>query len=161
MINSQYKVLGADGKEYGPVSAPDLRRWIAEGRVNAQSQLMVEGGTEWRPLSSFPELAVAAPAPFPIMAAGSGSSTRTNGMAITGFVTSLAGLFGFCCCCFGPILSVVGLIFSCVGLSQINANPMQGGKGLAIAGIVLAVLGLLLGGSGTILWLAGAGRNSL
>jgi len=36
---------------------------------------------------------------------------------------------------------------------------MQGGKGLAIAGIVLAILGLLLGASGTIVWLANAARN--
>ena len=155
-----YKIIGADGKEYGPVSAPDLRRWIAEGRVNAQSQLRLEGGTEWRPLSSFPELEASAPTTFPTMAAGSGSSSRTNGMAIAGFVFSLLGLFGFCCCCFGSIFSVIGLIFSSVGLSQINDNPMQGGKGLAIAGIVLAILGLLLGASGTIMWLAGAARNS-
>jgi len=159
MTTCMYKVLGADGKEYGPVSAMDLRRWIAEGRVNAESQLKPEGGDNWRPISSFPELAVTAPAPFPMMAAGSGSSTRTNGMAIAGFATSLAGLFGFCCCCFGPPISVIGLIFSCLGLSQINENPMHGGKGLAIAGIVLAILGLLLGASGTIIWLANAARN--
>ncbi|HUE35901.1 MAG TPA: DUF4190 domain-containing protein [Candidatus Acidoferrum sp.] len=151
-----YKIIGADGREYGPVSAADLRRWIAEGRVNAQSQLRVEGGTDWRPLGSFPELAATAPAPFPIMAAGSGSSSRTNGMAIAGFVSSLLGLI---CCCFGPPFSIIGLVFSCVGLSQIKENPMQGGKGLAIAGIVLAILGLLLGASGTITWLANAARN--
>ena len=36
---------------------------------------------------------------------------------------------------------------------------MQGGKGLAIAGIALAILGLLLGAGGMIAWLAGAARN--
>jgi len=55
----------------------------------------------------------------------------------------------------------MGLIFSCAGLSQINENPMQGGKGLAVAGIALAVPGLLLGAGGMIVWLAGAARNSL
>jgi len=157
-----YKIIGADGREYGPVSAPDLRRWIAEGRVNAQSQLRIESGTDWRPLGSFPELAApAAPAPFPTMRAGSGSSTRTNGMVIAGFVSSMLGIFCSCCCCFGAPFSIMGLIFSCAGLSQINENPMQGGKGLAVAGIALAVPGLLLGAGGMIVWLAGAARNSL
>src|SRR5258706_11554267 len=107
MTTCMYKVLGADGKEYGPVSAMDLRRWIAEGRVNAQSQLKPEGGDNWRPIGSFPELAVTAPPPFPMMAAGSGASTRAKGMAVAGFATSLAGVFGFFCFCFGPPLSVI------------------------------------------------------
>jgi hypothetical protein len=152
-----YKIIGDDGREYGPVSAADLRRWIAEGRVNAQSQIKIEGGTDWRPLGSFPELAApAAPAPFPTMRAGSGSSTRTNGMAIAGFVSSL---LGFICCCFGPPFSIVGLVFSCVGFSQIKENPMQGGKGLAMAGIALAILGILFAASWMIMWLADAAGN--
>jgi hypothetical protein len=56
---------------------------------------------------------------------------RTNGLAIGGFITSL-----LCC---GP----VGLILSIVGLSQINKDPSQGGKGLAIAGIVIGAIGLV------------------
>lgn len=55
-----YKIIGGDGKEYGPVSADDLRRWIAEGRVNAQTRVQAEGGADWRPLGEFPELNLAA-----------------------------------------------------------------------------------------------------
>jgi hypothetical protein len=54
-----YKVIGGDRKEYGPVSADDVRRWIAEGRLNVHSQLQAEGTTEWKPLASFPEFAEA------------------------------------------------------------------------------------------------------
>ena len=49
--------IGGDQKEYGPVSADELRHWIAEGRLSAQSYVQVEGGSEWKPLSSFPEFA--------------------------------------------------------------------------------------------------------
>lgn len=65
-----YKIIGGDQKEYGPVSAEDLRRWVAEGRLNAQSLIQAEGGSEWKPLAAFPELAgvlatQAAPPPLP------------------------------------------------------------------------------------------------
>ena len=35
----------------------DIRRWIADGRLNAQSLAREENDTEWRPLSAFPEFA--------------------------------------------------------------------------------------------------------
>lgn len=51
-----YKVIGADGREYGPVTGEQLRQWIAEGRANAQTRVQAEGTTEWKPLADFPEL---------------------------------------------------------------------------------------------------------
>src|SRR5213076_841251 len=59
-----YKIIGADQKQYGPVSADEMRQWIAEGRVNAQTLIQAEGQTDWRPLSTFPEFATA-PQPLP------------------------------------------------------------------------------------------------
>lgn len=52
-----YKILGGDGKEYGPVSADQLRQWVREGRANALTQVRVEGATQWQALSSIAELA--------------------------------------------------------------------------------------------------------
>jgi hypothetical protein len=54
-----YKIIGGDQREYGPVSADELRRWIAEGRLNAHSLARSENTTEWKPLSAFPEFAEA------------------------------------------------------------------------------------------------------
>jgi len=59
-----YRILGADGRQYGPVDADRLRQWIRDGRANAYTSVLAEGETEWKPLSAFPELAVA-PAPAP------------------------------------------------------------------------------------------------
>jgi TM2 domain-containing membrane protein YozV len=61
-----YKIIGADGREYGPVSADQLRRWIAEGRANAQSRVQPASSVEWKPLGEWPEFAVAAGTPPPI-----------------------------------------------------------------------------------------------
>jgi hypothetical protein len=55
---------------------------------------------------------------------------KTNGLAVAGFVCSLI-----------PCVSILGLILSAVGLNQISKDPNQGGKGLAIAGLVLGILG--------------------
>jgi hypothetical protein len=54
-----YKVIGSDNREYGPASEETVRRWIAEGRANAQSQAQSEGETGWKALGSFPEFAAA------------------------------------------------------------------------------------------------------
>jgi len=69
-----YKIIGADKREYGPVTAEQLRQWIAEGRANAQTQAQAEGGTEWRPISAFPEFADLFGAAPP----GTGPTTATS-----------------------------------------------------------------------------------
>jgi hypothetical protein len=54
-----YKIIGGDQKVYGPVTADELWRWIAESRLNGQSLVQVEGAADWRALSTFPEFAEA------------------------------------------------------------------------------------------------------
>lgn len=56
---------------------------------------------------------------------------KTNGMAIAGFVCS------FLC---WPL----GLIFSILGMSQTSKDPSQGGRGLAIAGLVLSIVSAVI-----------------
>jgi TM2 domain-containing membrane protein YozV len=50
-----YRIIGSDGKPYGPVTADQLRRWLAENRVNAQTLVQAEGSQDWKPLSTLPE----------------------------------------------------------------------------------------------------------
>ena len=52
-----YKIIGKDGQQYGPVTAEQLRGWIAENRVNAQTLAQPDGAQEWKALGSFPEFA--------------------------------------------------------------------------------------------------------
>jgi len=52
-----YRIVGKDGQQYGPVSAEQLRSWIAENRANAQTLVQADGTQEWKPLGSFPEFA--------------------------------------------------------------------------------------------------------
>jgi hypothetical protein len=150
-----YKIRGADQKEYGPVSADQIRQWIAQHRLNAQSMAQFEGEPDWKPLSQFPEFALAlaagpetapvAPAPLPTLPTAAAAPVKTNAMAVTGFILGILSITG-CICCYGFPCNIVGLILSIVGLNQINANPnTETGKGMAIAGIILSALGLLIG----------------
>jgi len=61
-----YKIIGADQKEYGPVSADQIKAWILEGRAGGQTLIQMEGSAEWKPLSSLPEFAAALAVKFPV-----------------------------------------------------------------------------------------------
>jgi hypothetical protein len=148
-----YRIIGADGREYGPISADQVRQWVAEGRAIATTRILTEGSTEWKLLGSLPEFSMlftagaptGAPAVFP---AEPIPSQRTNGMATAGLIMGLASLIGIpfslFCCCLGLPFNVLGIIFSLVGLSQIRNNPqLYTGRGLAIAGLLLSTLCLL------------------
>lgn len=52
-----YRILGGDGKEYGPVSTEQLGQWIRERRVNGETRVQGEDGA-WRLLREVPELVV-------------------------------------------------------------------------------------------------------
>jgi TM2 domain-containing membrane protein YozV len=52
-----YKIIGADGQPYGPVNAEQIRRWLAENRVNAQTLVQTESAPDWKPLGAIPEFA--------------------------------------------------------------------------------------------------------
>jgi hypothetical protein len=137
-----YRVIGTDQKEYGPVSGDELRRWINEHRLHGNSLVRAETGTEWKPLSQFPEFSgtLAAVSPASHAAAQTGLPVQqSNSMATLGLVLSC---FSLICCGCGPV-PILGIVFSCIGLSQANRDPAQTGRPLAIAGIIIGILALL------------------
>lgn len=52
-----YRIIGADGKTYGPVPAEQLRQWVREGRVSGRTQVQADGSSQWQPLAAVPEFA--------------------------------------------------------------------------------------------------------
>jgi hypothetical protein len=50
-----FTIIGADGKEYGPVDAGTISAWITAGRANHQTKARRDGETEWKPLGEFAE----------------------------------------------------------------------------------------------------------
>jgi uncharacterized protein DUF4190/uncharacterized protein DUF4339 len=143
-----YKIRGADQKEYGPVSADQVRQWISEQRLDAQSLVRLEGTEEWKQLSQFPEFAGALASASPHVPATLAPITqvgpRTNQMALAGFIMGLCTVV-LGCCCYGMPFNILGIVFSAIGLSQINKNPeMEKGRGLAIAGLVISIVATII-----------------
>jgi uncharacterized RDD family membrane protein YckC len=54
-MEPMFKILGTDGKEYGPVTVGNVIEWIRDGRANLQTKARKGDETEWRTLGDFPE----------------------------------------------------------------------------------------------------------
>lgn len=148
-----YKIVGADGKEYGPITTEQLKQWIAEGRANAQTRVLPDGATEWKTVAEVPELATAptiARLPQPTYQPGIVSATnQVNGPAIGLIVTAILGF----------LASIVGTLWNLlavgVGFHQPGMNAemerlvsMFSGTMGVISGIIgFLVAGLILFGA--------------
>jgi prepilin-type processing-associated H-X9-DG protein len=141
-----YKIIATDQKEYGPVTADQIRQWITEGRVNAQSRAMAEGAMEWKPLAAFPEFAGALPAappaagaPWPVPPGALRPIPKTSGMAIASLVLGVLGVFSC------GATALVGLILGIIAMSKIRQSKgILGGGGIALAGTVVSAVFLFM-----------------
>ena len=141
-----YKIIGADGKQYGPISGEQLRQWIAEGRVESRTPVFADGAKEWTFVGLLPEFAPFFDAGAPPKMAPTAAARASSSFASWGLVCGILSWVP-CCCCYGFPCNLFGLIFSLIGLSQISRHPeLYEGRGAAIAGLVLSVLSLLLFG---------------
>jgi hypothetical protein len=141
-----YKIIGADGKEYGPITQDQLRAWITEGRANAQTKVLGPGAVEWKSLSEFPEFfsaSVAAPPPQPFPGAaplGGSALEKVNGPALGLMI--LAGI--------NLVLGALALILNLVGASFMATQNMPDQAWASMysgtIGIVSNALGILVSG---------------
>jgi len=160
-----YTITGGDQKHYGPISADDVRKWIAEGRLNAQSLVKGDADEDFRPLGGFPEFvdalasatASSAAPPPPSGSQGAvgdqaAALQMVKGPAIALIITAILGL----------ILVAIGFVFNILTLSghpltmqQINDPQVQrflssfaGGLGIVqdIVGLIIGIV-ILMGAS--------------
>jgi len=61
---AKYHFIGGDGKPYGPYSQEQMQQFMAENRVNTNSQVSADGGA-WRPAGQYPELTSGGAPPVP------------------------------------------------------------------------------------------------
>ncbi len=154
-----YKIIGADQKEYGPVTAEQIQLWLAQGRVNALTKIQSNGG-EWKALNQFPEFAPALanpipprPSAVPNLFSGSAQPVKNSGLALASLVL---GILGFFSC---GITAIVGLILGIVSLVQINkSNGTVTGRGTALAGTIVSAVFLLMIPFGAALFLPAFAR---
>jgi len=149
MTSAMYKIIGQDGKEYGPVTGEQLRQWISQNRVESRTPIFADGAKDWTFVGLLPEFAncfagEVPPAIAPQTIAPPAPTRRTNGFATAGLICGILSVT-LCLCCGGIPANILGLIFSIVALLQINENPqLHAGRGLAIAGIILSAVSLCI-----------------
>ena len=156
-----YTIIGGDGKEYGSVLPEDLRRWIAEGRLNEQSLAKGEGDAEFRPLSTFPELAGAfAPqaqppgAPPAFGASDAGRETASQAVKIPAIALIVTAGLGIAYYLFNLVLLLSGTMSR---FQQIPSDApewmksfiegMHGPMAVFVTLVILAINGFVLFGA--------------
>jgi uncharacterized RDD family membrane protein YckC len=145
-----FSILGADGKEYGPVAADKIQAWITGGRANLQTKARREGETEWKTLGDFAEFNGAAAGAPPVFTAtvapGSAADAVTagNGQVLAGRwqrlgAVILDGILGGLVALPGAGLMIAAGVLS----ERHNANPALMLPGLLVLGCcALALFGL-------------------
>lgn len=145
--------------EYGPITADQMRAWIAEGRVNAQTPVQGPGDTTWKPLSMFPEFAAALPAtPLPLSPTVTGAGpapadtdgraralSMISGPAIGLIVVAALGIAG----------QVVSILMKLLGMGMTGMNGFENTQNEEAAklaqmlgggvGIVISIIGIIVG----------------
>lgn len=54
-MDVQYKIIGGDGREYGPASLEEMKSWIREGRVAGTTMVWRSDSQSWLPATQFLE----------------------------------------------------------------------------------------------------------
>jgi competence protein ComGC len=143
-----YKIIGADGKDYGPATLDQVKRWVAEGRVNPQTQVLSPEVGDWRTASDVPELqealkqraATLGGTASAGMDANAPSGTPKKGLAITSLILGLLSVV-----CFLFITGLPAIICGHIAYSRARRDPTRySGAGMAIAGLVLGYASIVL-----------------
>lgn len=70
MKGVEYKIIGADGREYVASTLDELRSWVEDGRVAPGTWVWHGQEERWKPASAWPELQWDLPAAPPVLPSG-------------------------------------------------------------------------------------------
>jgi TM2 domain-containing membrane protein YozV len=135
-----YKIVGADGQQYGPVSAEQIRRWLTESRVRGETLVQAEGAQEWKPLSACPEFQPdLASAPPPLAGTPPAVAPPPNALATRASTKLPAGVCGILLGGLGIHKFILG--YTGAGLIMLLVSILSCG----IAYPVMYIIGLIEG----------------
>jgi len=134
---ARYSVVAHDGNSYGPVDEAGLTEWTRMGRVLPLTTIRVEDTGQTVPAATLGFLASAFPAaPPPLPTFQHSAPADTSGKAVASLVLGLIGLAAW-------LLPIIGLPVTIIGLVM-GAKGRRSRPGMAGAGIVLSIIGLVL-----------------
>jgi len=170
-----YRIIGDDGHEYGPVGFEVLSQWARQGRVSRMTLVLRSDTGRWAHAAAYAELegflgeqpANVQPAPVDDAGASSTSSTDTvrepdrnvytafseRGRGSTILAMGLVSILSatlFSCLCFGmflgPVFGIIAWTMGAVDMRKINAGMINPvERSFTKAGMVCGILGTFLG----------------
>ncbi|SDS07531.1 hypothetical protein [Opitutus sp. GAS368] len=121
-----FTILGADGKEYGPVATAKIHEWINGGRANLLTKARRDGESEWKTLGDFAEFA---PAPGAATPPAAVVPTQAPGSAADSVATPPTGTIGEIAAAYSARARLIDP-FDCLGRSfelwKSNFLPLVG-----------------------------------
>lgn len=84
--------------------------------------------------------------------ASADTSKKGNGAAITSMIFGILSVTCFCCCGMGVICGLTAIIFAIVSYKKKGSF-----KGMAIAGLICGIIGMVTGFACDIFWVFGGG----
>lgn len=134
--------FAANGVQSAPISFPDLRQMLFDGRVLLTDPVWTEGMVDWVPAGQLAEFGVQVPIQLQAGHAHDQPRPVMLGTAIASLVLGFLGLtilFG--------IAGILAVVFGHLALGQIKQYPDRySGKGPALAGMIMGyvAIGLML-----------------
>lgn len=140
---------GGSGSGAGGFAPPDggFESFDSPGSIGGFASATADAPPPPAPLPSFPQPAVPvqpvwppaqgyAPNLYPAGYYGPPlMRNQTSGMAVAGMVIGITSLVLFWAFLLAPLLAIMGIVFSVIGLSQ-SSKPGWTGTGMAVAGLV-------------------------
>ena len=134
----EYRIIGADLREYGPVDVEEIREWINEGRADANTLVCEMDEKQWIRLRDLPmvagDLTKRAPG-ISTMSTSEGGTIQINYL-IPAILCTI-----FCCLPFG----VAGILFAAQANSKAQQGDLNGAGVAASRAKLMCILSFVLG----------------
>lgn len=151
-----FTIIGGDGKEYGPVTADQIRSWVTAGRANLDTKAKAVGSEEWRRLADYAEFGLpgsVAPSPTPsftpdFVPALPAYATVAPTVPLAGrgerlLAQLLDNVIAFACCLPGLILIALAAAKAGISVGG-NMSDLATAAGMAAGLIVLCAAAFVL-----------------
>ena len=135
----EYRIIGADLREYGPVDVEEIREWINEGRADANTLVCEMDEKQWIRLRDLPMVAGDLPNSAPKI---------TGGMSKTGDGTiRISYLFPaiLCTLFFCVPFGIAGIVLAVQANSKAQQGDLSGASVAASRAKLMCILSFIIG----------------
>ena len=135
----EYRIIGSDLREYGPVDLEEIRKWINEGRADANTLVCEMDEKQWIQLRDLPMVAGDLPKPAPEINGGpvkNGDGTIQISYLLPAILCTI-----FCCLPFG----IAGIVFAAQANSKAQQGDLNGAGVAASRAKLMCILSFVFG----------------